>query len=190
MGSLSSRGPGGSYHASRARGFPMDKLRAHRARHPRWYGPGLRFLSSFLSVPQLSRNPTHGIPRPARPSAQPGLVLSRSPWLPTQPEGGPAAGGATSPRKPHRANNCRGPREARPARSRSHRQTRGGHTLSVCSQRGQSPKVPGHECPPLDSRPRPIEKTSHPGSAWRAGWDPRLLQGQLPAGGLRCSFHC
>lgn len=99
--------------------------------------------------------PLTGIPRPARPSAQPGLVLvlSGSQWLPTQPEGGPASGGATSPRKPHRANDCRGPGEARPARSRSHRRSRGGHKLSVCSQRHQSPKVPGHECPPLDSRP-------------------------------------
>lgn len=161
---------------------------------------GPHFLSSSLSYPQLSRNPTHGIPRPARPSAQPGLVLSRSRWLPTQPEGGRAAGGATSPRKPHRANDCRGPGEARPARSRSHGQSRG-HKLSVCSQRHQSPKVPGHECPPLDSGPWPMEKSSHPGSAWRAGLDPQPARegpqlrvasaaaSTVPVGGSRDAHH-
>lgn len=113
--SLSSRGPRGPYRASRARGFPVDRLRAHGARYPGRRDGAPRFLPSSLSVPQLSRNPTHGILRPARPSAQPGLVLSGPPWLPTQPEGGPAAGGATSPRKPHRANHCRRPGEARPA---------------------------------------------------------------------------
>lgn len=66
-------------------------------------------------------------PRPARPSAQPSLVPSWSPWLPAHPEGGLAASGATSPRKPHRANDCRGPGEARPALSRSYGRTRGVH---------------------------------------------------------------
>lgn len=92
-------------------------------------GPCFLFWSLFS--PQLSCDATHGIPRPVRSSTQPSLVLSGYPWLPEQPEGGLAASGATSPRKPHRANDCWGPREARPARSRSCRRTRRVHKLRV-----------------------------------------------------------
>lgn len=158
-----------------------------RSTPPQVVRMGDRFLSLSLFSLQLSRDATHGIPRPARPSAQPSLVLSGSPWLPEQPEGGLAASGATSPRKPYRANDCWGPREARPARSRSCRRTRRVHKLRVCSQPGQCSRAPGPECPPpvysrCQSKRRRDQAPPGERAVARTGKRPRTVVSPAPCG--------